>query len=594
MTTTLQISDLAVTYPGPPPVRALDGVGLTLRPGRILGLLGESGSGKSTLARGLLGLLDDAEVSGSLRLGPMALDALDAAGWRGVRWSRIALAPQSTASFNPVLRIGDQFAEPLEVHLGLDRRATRDRVDEVLERAGPGRWAAKRYPHELSGGQRRLALVAMALAGDPDVLVLDEPTAGLDANLRNHLLAVLRQLRADGTAILLLSHDLAALRQAADEVAVLYRGWVAESGPAATVLDAPEHPYTVGLLGAHPGLGSVRELRGIRGTPPDPTEVATGCPFRERCTQAIEDCRHDRPPRHLGPGTTSQTEHRVACVRGGLVPVLRATGVRRRYPVRNGPGRHTEVVAVDGVDLTLRHGEVLGLVGATGAGKSTLAQLLVRLQTPDAGQIELLGEDLLAARGRELARLRRRVQLLHQDPYEAISPRLTVAQVVAEPLDVTGDRDGDRDLRVRAALEAARLPADAVVGRRAHELSGGQLQRVALARALVLDPEVLICDESVAMLDPSEQAKLLLLLKTLQTERGMAMVFVSHDLATVLRISDRVTVLHQGRAVEHARADELLRAPQHPVTRRLLAAQGAQTHTPDVTASDQEATGAAS
>ena len=577
MTARLTITDLTVTYDGPPPVRAVHALGLEAHAGECVGVLGESGSGKSTLARGLLGLHDATSAHGSIRLGAQELVGAGEAQWQQVRWDRIALVFQSTSSLNPVLRIGRQIAEVLEVHGSPRRGGIDERVTEVLTQVGLPPQTDSRYPNELSGGQRRLCLLAMAMACSPEVLVLDEPTAGLDPFRRLQVLELLAALRDSGVALLLFTHDVDALRVVADRVGILYRGWLAELGPAERVLDGPRNPYTWGLLNAYPTLGTVKDLRGIRGTPPDPTVPATGCPFLERCTQAVAACADDTP--QLLPVDVGAEDHLVACVRGGVVPVLTAEGLTKHYHVGRGPFRRETVAAVDGIDLTVHEGEVLGVVGPTGAGKSTLGQLLLRLEEPDAGAVQLEDVDVLGADAAGLRAVRRRAQMLFQDPFEALSPRLTVRQAVREPLEVQRiGTEVERDRLVEATLREVRLPPEAgFADRHTHELSGGQLQRVALARALVLDPKLLIADEAVAMLEPSEQTKLVQLLKQLQVERGMAMILVSHELAVVLRVADRVLVLDQGRVVEEAPSTQLLQRPQHETTRRLLAASGAHT-----------------
>ncbi len=566
--TRLEVADLRVTYPGPPPVRAVDGVSFVAAAGECLGILGESGSGKSTLGRAMLGVVAEGQVEGRVQLGDLDLLQLDERALARVRWRRIALAFQSTAALNPVLRVGLQLSEPAQVHLGLNAPEAEARADALLDNVGLGPWAARRYPSELSGGQRRLVLLAMALVCDPEVLILDEPTAGLDPVTRQRVMALLARLAASGsTTLIIISHDADALEALAQRVLVLYRGWVAEVGPARQVLGDPRSPYAWALLNARPTLASVKDLRGIRGDPPDPTEVTPGCPFFGRCHQgAPELCGGARPPLVQPQGENGRRE--VACVRGGVMTLLCADELRKSY--RGG------IVAVDSVSLAVRTGEVLGLVGATGAGKSTLGMLLLRLVEPDGGSVQFDGHDLTAARGSELKAIRGRAQLLFQDPYEALSARLTVAEAVREPLDVqdVGDACARSEL-VRSTLAACRLPHDdAFLSRHTHQLSGGQLQRVALARALVLDPKLLVADEALAMLDPSEQAKMLQLLKHLQVERGMAMVFISHDLSVVLRIADRVMILDQGRAVEEGPGSRILVDPRHPATRALLAAAG--------------------
>jgi peptide/nickel transport system ATP-binding protein len=569
------MEDLTVTYPGPPAVVAVDDLSLDVAPGECLGILGESGSGKSTLVHTVLGLLPQARVEGRIQLDGVNLTHLDEAGWRDVRWKRISLAAQSAASLNPVLRVGVQLAEPQEVHLGRSRSEADARSAALLAEVGLGEWALHRYARELSGGQRRLVLLALALVCDPGVVLLDEPTAGLDPATRNRVMQVLRRLREErGHSIVMLSHDAEAVGELADRVAILYRGWLAEAGPTGRVLGDPRAPYSWSLLNARPTLASVKDLRGIRGDPPNPTDYATGCPFFGRCMQSVDDCTAGRPPLLVPNGESDGRV--VACIRGGLVPVLEARGLRKTYPVPGRLLRREEFVAVDDVSIDVREGEVVGLVGSTGAGKSTVASLLSRLLEPDAGTVVLEGHDLLAAKGEELKRHRRRVQIVFQDPFEALSPRLRVLDAVREPLDMQGigTRD-ERDARARAMLVAARLPADeAFLARYTHELSGGQLQRVALARALILEPKLLIADEPVSMLDPSEQAKMLQLFKQLQVERGMAMIFVSHDLAAVLRIADRVVVLAEGRVVERGTGTDLLIAPRHPATQALLGAAG--------------------
>lgn len=565
------VDGLRVTYPGAPAVTALDGVSVTLAPGRCLSVLGESGSGKSTLGLALLGLLPRAQVSGRIEVDGTSLST--AADWGPVRWREISIALSSGTALNPVVRIGEQIAEPIRLHVGAGASAAADRAKAVLEEVGLGAWAAERHPHELSTGQRRLAMVAMALSCDSPVMVLDEPTAGLDPATRQHLLKLLGRLRDGGRSLLVLTHDVAAARLLADDVAVLYRGWIAEHGPATAVLDNPRSPYAFGLLNANSTLGSVKDLRGIRGTAPDPGELLPGCPFASRCTQTIDICTRSKPP-----DVTPVNEHgarRVACHRFGLVPVLEMRGIGKSYLLRHGL-RPQRVPAVVDVDLTVHEGEVVGLVGRNGAGKSTFAQIAAHLSEPDSGTVWLRGTDIQRLPPKERKQSMTQVQMLFPDPLEAVSARLTIADIVREPLDVQhlGERSW-RQAEVIRLLTLVGLPAQAMVDRHAHEVSTGQLQRIVLARALALQPKLLVADEPVECLDPSERAKVLQLLKSIQVERGLAMLLISHDLSVVLRVADRVAVMDGGRVVELAPSSELLRSPRHPTTRALLEASGA-------------------
>ena len=580
MTAALEVCDLRVTYPGPPPVRAVDRVSLTVAPGQVLGILGESGSGKSTIAKALLGMADDAAVEGTMSLGGLDLGGLGEHEWNDVRWRRIALAFQSPASLNPVLRVGLQLTEPLQIHMGMRHHEAEQRAAELLEKVSLGDWALDRYPSELSGGQRRLVLLALALACEPEVLLLDEPTAGLDGVTRTKVEALLRGIRGAGqTAMVIFGHDVDTFEALATDLAVLYRGWTAETGPAGAVLESPCSPYTWALLNARPTLGSIKELRAIPGEAYDQAEIPTGCPFLGRCRQAVDACGVETPGLAAPEGEDGR--RRVACLRGGVVTMLSARGMRKSYRMRHGI-RRDAFVAVDGIDVLVRAGEVVGVVGGTGAGKSTLAMMLLRVQEPDGGTVLLEGADLLAAGGAELKAMRGRTAFLFQDPFEALSPRFTVARAVREPLDVQGvGTDPERDAKVTAMLHAVHLPTDpAFLARHTHELSGGQLQRVALARALVLEPRVVVADEPVSMLDPSEAVRMLQLLKQLQVERGLALVVISHDLATILRIADHVLVIDQGRVVEEGPGRAILEDARHPVTRALLIAAGGRDRWP--------------
>jgi len=416
----------------------------------------------------------------------------------------------------------------------------------------------------LSGGEKQRAMLAMALSCEPEVLIVDEPTSGQDVLSRARLIELLRRVRQE-TALILISHDLAAAAQVAERVAVLYAGKVTEIGAARQVLEGPRHPYTWGLLNAYPNMTTARDLRGIRGRAPDPSDPPSGCRFHPRCTQAVDLCRR------ADPQLVEVNGRLLACHLGGLQTLLQAHDLCKAFSTDGNGGA---VTAVCGASLEVYEGEVVALVGETGSGKTTLGRLLVGLLDADSGRVVFEGQNLAGVNGRARKALRRRIQFIAQDPFDAVSPRLTVAEIVREPLDVQKvGAAAERDEKVREALQAVGLPDElAFLGRRAHELSGGQLQRAAIARALVLDPKLIVADEPVSMLDASEQAKVINLLKEIQNERGMGLLLVSHDLALVRKVADRILVMRQGEIVEGGPANRVVTRPEHDYTRALLQA----------------------
>jgi peptide/nickel transport system ATP-binding protein len=567
----LAIQDLRVTFTSTAPndlaVRAVDGVSFELDAGASLAIVGETGSGKTTLARALLGLHPAGSISGSIRWQGEELTGLDEHGWRTIRWRQIALAVQNAGTaFDPVYRVGEQIAEPMREHLRLSQADAWTRAAALVEQVGLTERHLHAYPHQLSGGEKQRIMLAMALSCDPDLLIVDEPTSGQDMLSRAHIITLLRRIRQEtGTSLLIISHDLAAVAQLTDQVAVLYAGKLAELGTARDVLMTPRHPYSWGLLNAYPNMTTARDLSGIRGQMPDPTRPPTGCRFHPRCTQAVEVCRTTEP--------LLEKHHNrlVACHLGGLQTLLRADDLRKTFSTNGHHGPAELIQAVHGVSLDVLEGEVVGVVGETGSGKTTLGKLLVGLLEPDAGVIQFEDNTL---NGKTPKHLRRRIQVIPQDPFDSVSPHLAVRQIVREPLDVQsmGTR-AERDAEVRRALDAVSLPAsDDFLARRPHELSGGQLQRVVIARALVLHPKLIIADEPVSMLDASEQAKLITLLKTIQNERGMGLLLISHDLALVRKVADRILVMREGQIVEQGPTSQIVTHPQHDYTRALLGA----------------------
>ncbi len=524
----LSVRDLTVEFPvegGGEALRAVAGVSFELAAGGSLGIVGESGSGKSTTALALLGLHRHtaARVSGEILLGDDDVNALDDESVRRLRGHRIAMIFQDPMSaLDPYYRIGDQISEVYRTHAGGGRKAAWAKAVEVLDRVGIPDAArrARSRPHEFSGGMRQRALIAMALACEPEILVADEPTSALDVTVQAQILDLLDDLRADtGMGLLLVTHDLGVVSRSATRVLVMQNGLLVESGPVKEVLRAPAEPYTRALLAAVPRLDGPR---------PEPRRT---------------------------PGE----------------PLLTVTEVTREFKRPGGGLRHDVLRAVDAVSLDVRRGETLGVVGESGSGKTTLARMMVRLLDPTSGSIRFEDTDLTSLPEKRLRSVRRDLQMVFQDPISSLNPRRTVGDSVAEPLKVQGTDDRTalrtaRELMERVGLDPARYD------RYPHEFSGGQRQRMGIARALSLRPKLLVCDEPVSALDVSTQAQILELLSGLQEEYDLTIVFVSHDLAVVRQVSDRVAVMHDGELVELADAGELYDSPQHEYTRTLLAA----------------------
>ncbi|MBA3606765.1 MAG: ABC transporter ATP-binding protein [Acidimicrobiia bacterium] len=574
--TLVEVDDLRVTFGGE--VDAVRGVSFALRAGESMAIVGESGSGKSTVALCLLGLIQPPEASGSVRVAGHELLGADEATLRDVRWSTAAIALQGTP-FNPVATVGAQVAEPLRDRRSMSRSEANRQAASLAEEVALDPALLARYPHQLSGGERRRASLAMVLALDPQLVVLDEPTAGLDTVTRRDVVARIRDLAARrGFALVVISHDLPDAAQLAERLLVLYAGEAMEVGETGRVLGEPAHPYSWALVGAYPVMSTTKDLRPIRGQPPDPRTVPPGCPFHPRCTQAEAVCSESRPILVASRGRA------VACHFGGLKELLRATGIAKSF------GRGADAVqALDGVSLVVREGESVGLIGPSGSGKSTLAAILAGHLAPDDGRVMLGDAELPASwRGGGHKALRRQIQLVMQDPADALSPRLTVRQLVREPLDIDGQLDpAARDRAVASMLEAVGLPgAGSFLDARTHELSGGQLQRIALARALVVRPKLLVADEPTAMLDASEQARLLTVLRERQIEMGLGLVLVSHDMAVVRKVVDRIVVLDRGRVVEEGPSQQVAVTPGSATARLLVAAAPAFAAIPDAAAAD--------
>lgn len=518
-------------------VPAVRGVDLEVHAGETVAVVGESGSGKSTTAHAILRLL---AANGSVDAGTVNFAGLDLArlperALRGVRGAQIGLVPQDpTVSLNPVKRIGEQVAEVLRIHGLATRRTAHLDAVELLDRAGlpEPQVRARQYPHELSGGMRQRVLIAIAIAAKPKLIIADEPTSALDVTVQRVILDHLEQLgRELGTAVLLVTHDLGVAADRAQRIVVMSKGRVVESGPTEQILTAPREDYTRALLASAPSLAVARP-RGSVTTAPVPDAA----------------------------------------------PLLELRGVSKVFQLPRGSDANRTLRAVDDVSLTLHRGRTLALVGESGSGKSTTARLVLRLADATSGAIVFDGQDVTRAKGAELRALRRRAQLIYQNPYASLDPRFDIGEVITEPLRAFGIGDRTTRLdRARELLDRVALPA-ATLQRRPAELSGGQRQRVAIARALALSPDLVVCDEPVSALDVSVQAQVLDLLAELQADTGVAYLFISHDLAVVRQIAHEVAVMRTGRIIETGTAQQLFDAPQHDYTRQLLAAIPGRRH----------------
>lgn len=557
----LKIEDLHVGFlHGEGYAPAVKGVSFEVERGRTLGIVGESGSGKSVTSMAVMGLLPPpprCRMSGFVTL-PQAVgrtavsqwqQELDQCGLRGSALSMIFQEPMT--SLNPVHKCGEQVMEMLLRHESVPRVEARRRVLDLFEEVLLPRpeQIFDSYPHEISGGQKQRVMIAMALICHPALLIADEPTTALDVTVQKTIIELLRSLQHRyHIGIIFISHDLGVVAQIADEVAVMYRGEIVERGPAAEVLHHPQHPYTQGLLACRPPLDS------------RPRRLPTVKDFMEGRQDLVAE--------------VSSSETQVPG-RAAAVPLLQVRNLRVTYALkRNLLGRVTKSLnAVDGVSFDIFRGETLGLVGESGCGKSTLGRALMQLIGRSDGSISFCGQPLGRLGAADLKALRRKVQIVFQDPYSSLNPRIPVGEAILEPLRChhIGAGDAERRERVLALMRQVGLE-ESWYDRYPHEFSGGQRQRVCIARALILEPELVICDESVSALDVSVQAQVLNLLNDLKERFGYTYLFITHDLSVVKFLSDRIMVMERGRIVESGSADELYAHPQHPYTQRLLAA----------------------
>jgi len=590
-------------------VRAVDDVSFDVEAGETFALLGESGCGKSMTALSLMRLLPDAGsiIGGRVLLDGRDLVALSEAEMRDVRGREMAMIFQEPAtSLNPVLTVGQQIVEVLERHAALRGASARRRALELVDAVGipdPVR-RLDEYPFQLSGGMKQRVMIAMALAGDPRLLIADEPTTALDVTIQAQVLELLGQLQRDrGMGMLLISHDLGIVSQLAQRVGVMYAGELVEVAARQAFFASPKHPYTHKLFAALPRperRGGTLET--IPGSVPPLTTIFPGCRFADRCQNAWARCKAEVPAWH-----EAEKGHVVRChlydLRSGIVnqeagrrsqlagdqsadsraspplqdeaPLLEVADLKMHFLIRKGVFKRVagQVRAVDGVSLGLTLGRTLALVGESGCGKTTAGKAILQLLRPTGGSVRFNGEELTTLSSTRLRKLRREMQIVFQDPYGSLDPRMRVGDIIEEGMAALGTASGraERDRRIDEQLERVGLSAG-MRGRYPHEFSGGQRQRIAIARALAVAPRLLVCDEPTSALDVSVQAQILNLLKELQASLGLAYLFITHNIAVVEYLAHQVAVMYLGRIVERGTVEEILREPKHPYTEALLSA----------------------
>jgi peptide/nickel transport system ATP-binding protein len=579
-------------------VRAVEGLSFAVSRGEVLAIVGESGSGKSVSALSIMRLLP--RHTGRVPKGRIVFDGrslleLDDEEMRKIRGRDISMIFQEPmTSLNPILTIGLQIMEPLTIHLGMDDARARARAVELMQLVGipDAERRLDQYPHQFSGGMRQRVMIAIGLACNPKLIIADEPTTALDVTIQAQILELMKDLsRKLNIALIIITHNLGVVARYADRVIVMYAARRIEQGRADAIFHRPRHPYTMGLLRSVPRLDRPRgtKLETIEGLPPNLATAPPGCRFAPRCPYRIDVCAQEPPlvPTDTG-GLSACFRHdeiaagkiawaaagagTAATVREHTEPVLSVRNLTKHFPMRSGLTRTRAVVrAVEDVSFDIHAGETLGLVGESGCGKTTVGRLILRLEQPTSGEIRFAGTNLLTASSAELAAIRRKVQVIFQDPYSSLNPRMTVGQIVGEPMRVYRlvPSAAAADARVTQILGQVGLRPE-LASRYPHQLSGGQRQRVGIARALAIEPSFIVCDEAVSALDVSIQGQIINLLEELQRRLGLAYLFIAHDLAVVRHISMRVVVMYLGRIMEIAERDTLYRDPLHPYTKVLL------------------------
>lgn len=557
----LKVENLSITYSGDgQETHAVSEVSFILKQGQSMGIIGESGSGKTTLGLAIMGILrPTAKITGTIEYNKINLRELSQRQLDMYRWKHIAMVFQNGLDIlNPLMTVNEQIKECIIRHTKIKSHDADSRVKELLGQVGLDTSVADSLPHQLSGGMRQKVLIAMALACDPKVLIVDEPTSSLDAVSKEEIIELLAYLQHQKRfAMIVISHDFSVITRLTDKMCVMYRGHILEEGLTRDILENPLHPYTRGLINSSPSLNPYQDLWGI----PRASEAATeeGCSFYPRCNQKEDICKSQKPKLKY-----ASLERKVACNQGGIITLLKARGINKTYSFKG-----NKICACKDCHMSIRAGEIIALIGQSGSGKTTLASILSGYLEPESGNIEFLGQTI---KQHEFTSQLRGIQMVFQDPFSSINKQFTVLQAVKEPLDILKLYNTDeRTAMVKQALADVELACDnTFLNRRCFTLSGGQRQRVAIARSLVLKPRLLIADEISSMLDPSTQANILRLLKGLQNALGFSMIYITHDLDIARKIADKLYIMHKGEIVETGPARKVFDNPKSEYARKLI------------------------